>query len=62
MHIPDYILERMQRADERGEGQAEGVRIAREALEGVRDRVQGAYVMPPFGRYRVAMQVLEGLV
>ncbi len=62
MSVPDYILERMQRADERGEGQAEGVRVAREALEGVRDRIQGAYVMPPFGRYRVAMQVLEGYV
>lgn len=62
MQVPGYILERMEQADARGEGQAEGVRIAREALEGVRHRIQGAYIMPPFGRYRVAMQVLEGFV
>jgi hypothetical protein len=24
--------------------------------------VQGAYVMPPFGRYKVAMEVLEGFI
>lgn len=62
MQVPDAILRRMADADERGEGQAEGVRIAREALEAVRHRVQGAYIMPPFGRYRVAMQVLDGFV
>ncbi|MCA9541818.1 MAG: bifunctional homocysteine S-methyltransferase/methylenetetrahydrofolate reductase, partial [Myxococcales bacterium] len=49
MQVPTYILDRMAAADARGEGQAEGVRIAREALAAVRDRVQGAYIMPPFG-------------
>jgi len=62
MQVPDYILKRMAAADERGEGQAEGIAIAREALGAVRDRVQGAYIMPPFGRYRVAMQVLDGFL
>ena len=62
MQIPPYILARMQDADARGEGQAEGIRIAREALESVRHRVQGAYIMPPFGRYKVAMEVLAGYV
>ena len=62
MQVPDYILQRMAEADERGEGQAEGVRIAREALSAVRDRVQGAYIMPPFGRYKVAIQVLDGFI
>jgi homocysteine S-methyltransferase len=62
MQIPGYILERMKQADEQGRGQEEGVAIAREALEAVRDRIHGAYVMPPFGRYKVAMQVLEGFV
>ncbi len=60
MQAPDYVFKRMQAADERGEGQAEGVRIAREALAAVRDRVQGAYIMPPFGRHRVALEVLDG--
>ncbi len=62
MQVPGYILDRMKQADAQGRGQEEGVAIAREALEAVRDRIQGAYVMPPFGRYRVAMQVLEGYV
>ena len=62
MQIPDYILRRMELADGRDEGQAEGIRIAREALESVRGRVQGAYIMPPFGRYKVAMSVLEGFL
>ncbi len=39
----------------------EGVKIAREMLFAVRDRVQGAYLMPPLGRYELALQVLEGL-
>ncbi len=62
MQVPDYVLERMRAADERGEGQAEGVRIAREALEAVRERVDGAYIMPPFGRFRVALEVLDGFI
>lgn len=62
MQAPGYVLQRMAEADERGEGQAEGVAIAREALTAVRDRVAGAYIMPPFGRYRVAMAVLDGFV
>jgi homocysteine S-methyltransferase len=62
MQVPDFVLKRMQSADERGEGQAEGIAIAREALGAVRDRIQGAYIMPPFGRYRVAMSVLDGFL
>jgi homocysteine S-methyltransferase len=62
MRIPDYVLERMRQADEEGRGQAEGVAIAREALHAFRDRIQGAYIMPPFDRHGVALQVLEGFV
>jgi homocysteine S-methyltransferase len=62
MQVPDYIMRRMELADARGEGQAEGIAIAREALEAVRHRVQGAYLMPPFGRYKVAMAVLDGFM
>ncbi len=62
MQVPGDILERMAAADARGEGQAEGIRIAREALTAARDRVQGAYIMPPFGRYKVAIAVLDGFI
>ena len=37
-----------------------GVAIAREALVALRDRVQGAYIMPPLGRYEMAVQILDG--
>lgn len=62
MQIPERIRERMRKAGSGAEGRAEGVRIAREMLEAVRDRVAGAYIMPPFGRYELALSVIEGLV
>jgi len=37
------------------------VKIAREMLFAVRERVQGAYLMPPLGRFELALQVLDGL-
>lgn len=43
------------------DGRKEGIRIARELLGEVRDLVDGIYVMPSFGRYEVAVEVLEGL-
>ena len=60
MRIPENILKRMQAADEAGRGAEEGVKIAREALGAVKDLVQGAYIMPPFGRTYLAEKVLEG--
>jgi homocysteine S-methyltransferase len=61
MHIPQGILDRMRDAGE-GDGAAEeGVRIAQESLAAVRNLpgVRGAYLMPPFGRYKLALRVLE---
>jgi homocysteine S-methyltransferase len=43
-------------------GRAEGIAIAREMLTAVKDRVQGAYIMPPLGRYELALRVIEGIV
>ena len=58
--VPEEILGRMRRASERGreEGLAEGVRIAREMLAAVRDRLHGAQVSAPLGRVPVALDVL----
>jgi homocysteine S-methyltransferase len=60
MHIPDEILERMRRAGDGKRAREEGIRIAREMLEAVRELpgVRGVYVMPPFGRVRMALRVL----
>ena len=62
--LPDHILERMARAQERGkeEAQAEGLAIAREMLVEVRDVVQGVQVSAPFGRVQLALEVFDGLV
>ena len=61
MTIPEDIRERMRQAGS-GEGaQAEGVRIAQEALLAVRDLVQGAYIMPPFNKVELAVRVIDVL-
>jgi methionine synthase / methylenetetrahydrofolate reductase(NADPH) len=61
MTIPESIRERMRKAPPGAEARKEGVRIAREMLFAVRDRVQGAYLMPPLGKYELALEVLDGL-
>jgi methionine synthase / methylenetetrahydrofolate reductase (NADH) len=61
MQIPEDIRERMRRTPGGEAARKEGVQIAREMLFAVRNRVQGAYLMPPLGRYELALQVLEGL-
>ena len=61
MTIPEDIRERMRKAGSGEDAQAEGVRIAQEALLAVRDLVQGAYVMPPFNKVDLAVRVIEVL-
>ena len=51
----------MRQAGSGEDAQAEGVRIAQEALVAVRDLVQGAYVMPPFNKVDLAVRVIEVL-
>ncbi|MEL6182626.1 MAG: methylenetetrahydrofolate reductase, partial [Myxococcota bacterium] len=58
MQIPESIRERMRKVDRGPTARAEGVRIAQEALMGVVDDVVGAYIMPPFGRYSLALDIL----
>jgi homocysteine S-methyltransferase len=62
MLVPDPIRERMRQAGSGKAARQEGVKIAREMLEGVRDRVAGAYVMPPLERYELALEVVEGFL
>ena len=61
MQIPEAIRERMRKTPGGEAARKEGVRIAREMLFAVRERVQGAYLMPPLGRYELALEVLDGL-
>lgn len=62
MTIPKAIRARMRAVGGGDAGRAEGVQVAREMLTSVRDRVEGAYIMPPFGRYALALGVIDGIV
>jgi methionine synthase / methylenetetrahydrofolate reductase(NADPH) len=61
--IPPAIIERMRKAQEHGAAaaRAEGVAIASEMVEAVRDLVQGVQVSTPGGRTGTALDVLEAL-
>ena len=62
--VPDAIVARMRRANERSKehAAAEGVAIAREMLDRVRGAVQGVQVSAPFGRADLAIAVIRGSV
>jgi homocysteine S-methyltransferase len=57
--IPEALQARMMGAGE--DGPAEGVRLAAALLAELRDVVQGAYLMPPFGRYDLAAEILDSV-
>ena len=60
--VPDAIVDRMRAASANGkeEALAEGVRISREMLVAVAERVQGVQVSAPLGRVSGrALEVLE---
>jgi len=59
--VPAEVLERMRRASAVGKDAAlaEGVKISREMLAAVADRVQGVQVSAPLGRVPVALEVIQ---
>jgi methionine synthase / methylenetetrahydrofolate reductase(NADPH) len=61
--VPDWIMDRMRKAQDRGPETAreEGVRIARETLAAFKPLVRGVQIGLPLGRYDLALRVLEGL-
>jgi methionine synthase I (cobalamin-dependent)/5,10-methylenetetrahydrofolate reductase len=62
VHVADEVMERMRKADGLGKAREEGVAIARETIQEVRRLVQGIQVSAPFGRYKTALEVLEGVI
>jgi homocysteine S-methyltransferase len=56
--IPEEIRARM-RGKEKEAGVEEGLAIAREFIDRVRDRVGGFYLIPPFGRYEIAVELVR---
>lgn len=57
--IPEGALARMEKAG--ADGRKEGIHMAQELLLELKElpRVQGVYLMPSFGRYEVACEVLD---
>jgi homocysteine S-methyltransferase len=60
MQVPQAVRDRMRKAGSGAPARKEGVAIAREMLAAVRDRVAGAYVMPPLEKYELALEVIDG--
>lgn len=56
--IPEQIRNRM-RGKTKDEGIREGLAIAREFIDAARNRVGGFYLMPPFGNYRIAAELVR---
>ncbi|MQC26606.1 MAG: bifunctional homocysteine S-methyltransferase/methylenetetrahydrofolate reductase [Chloroflexi bacterium] len=57
IHIPEGIRARLEAAGE--DAPQEGVRIAIELIDQVREWAAGVYLMPAFARYDLAAQVIE---
>jgi methionine synthase / methylenetetrahydrofolate reductase(NADPH) len=57
--IPDHIFKRLEEAGE--DAPREGVRIAQELMAHMRDQVQGAYIIPSYGRYELAAEVVDAV-
>ena len=55
--IPDWVRERMRIAG--NAGRDEGFRLSRELLDGLVARIDGAYLMPSFGRYEVCAALVR---
>ncbi|MGH7466801.1 MAG: bifunctional homocysteine S-methyltransferase/methylenetetrahydrofolate reductase [Longimicrobiales bacterium] len=61
--VPNEVIERMRRANEKSKEHAlqEGIAIAREMFARVQPHVQGLQVSAPFGRVPFALQVFDGI-
>lgn len=55
--VPESLSRRMERAA--GEAPAEGMKIAAELLAELREVLQGVYLMPPFGKYDLAAEIID---
>ncbi len=58
--VPDEIMERMAARESKEDQLAEGIAIAHESVDKLRDSVQGIQVSAPFGRVQIALDVIQG--
>ncbi len=61
MEVPDAVMHRLRDASTREDQREVGIRVASESLAAAVDheRVRGAYIFPPFGRYEPILRVLK---
>lgn len=59
--VPQASMDRMRRAESAETARAEGVAIAREMVERVRNLVAGVQLSAPFGRYQTAIEVAAAI-
>jgi methionine synthase / methylenetetrahydrofolate reductase(NADPH) len=57
--MPDEIIARMAAAETPEAARAEGIRIAQEMLAAAQPMVQGVQVSAPFGRYALAVEIVQ---
>jgi homocysteine S-methyltransferase len=55
--ISDNVLDDLEMAGD--DGSAVGIQLACELVETMKPHVQGIYIMPPFGRYEMAAEIIE---
>jgi len=60
--VPESILERMRRSSTSKQAAgAEGIAIARETLEQIKEIIAGVQIAAPFGRTDAVMEILQGI-
>jgi methionine synthase I (cobalamin-dependent)/5,10-methylenetetrahydrofolate reductase len=59
--VPAALMERMRKADSGDAARAEGTAIAQEMVAQIRNVVDGVQLSAPFGRYGMAVEVMEAL-
>jgi len=61
MEVPDAVMKRLRDCRTKEDQREVGIRVAAESLAAAleHDRVKGAYIFPPFGRYEPILRVLK---
>jgi homocysteine S-methyltransferase len=62
MTVPAEVRELLRKAPSKERAQQVGIDIARDALKAARALADGAYLMPPFNRFELAVKVVEGIL
>ncbi len=57
IHIPEEVMRRLEQAGDKA--WEEGLRLAVELVEALKEWAQGIYLMPPFRKYWMAAEILE---